>query len=245
MKIFLVIIVLIVLYAAACFGIMYFRYKKGSALAASAKSYERSVPDGKLHFLFLGDSTAVGVGASDPEKSLAGLFAKDFSDASIENRGVSGMRVRGLLESFHPEAGERYDFVVINIGGNDIVHFTDPKSYTPDIKTIFERARSISDNVVVLHGGDIVHVPFFPWPVSYVYLGRTEKLRGIFIQAASETGVHYIDIYEAEKSDPRSKKRAMWFASDAFHPNDTSYQFWYEQVRAEMEKSGILKKSSK
>lgn len=236
---------LVVVYVVSSGAVFYYHFQKGTKLARAAVVFEKDIPSAPYHFLFLGDSTAVGVGASDPEHSLAGLFSKDFPNAAIENRGVSGMRVHGLLETFQPKPHERYDLVVINIGGNDIVRFTDPASYTADIKTIFERARSISDNVVVLHGGDIVHVPFFPWPVGYAYLGKTEKLRGVFIEAASKTGVHYIDIYSAEKTDPRSSVRSMWFAADAFHPNNTSYQFWYEQIRKEMNANGILQDATK
>ncbi len=244
-NIILLVAAALALYLLISGAFMYWRFKVGQGLAQSAVAFQKPDSHAELRFLFLGDSTAVGVGASDPSKSLAGLFAKDFPTAQIENRGVSGMRVHGLLETFQPKAGEHYDLVVINIGGNDIVHFTDPESYTLDIKTIFERARSVSENVVVLHGGDIVHVPFFPWPLGYVYLGRTEKLRGIFIQAASETGVNYIDIYSAEKTDPRSRVRSVWFAKDSFHPNNNSYQFWYEQIRKEMDRAGILKDATK
>jgi hypothetical protein len=65
--------------------------------AKAGQRFERRLSAKGATVLILGDSTGVGVGATLPEESIAGLLAADYPDADIVNVAVSGTRVAGAI----------------------------------------------------------------------------------------------------------------------------------------------------
>lgn len=234
LKIFLVILLALML-IIGIYGIFVFYHvsplvKTGRTLASQAKPYEQHPAYPSQRFLFIGDSTALGVGASSPATSVAGLFGRDFPDADITNRGSNGERAHGLLEKFHPNEDEQYDLIVIQCGGNDILRLSNLDKAAEDLSQVMDRAKKHARQVVLLHTGDVGNVPFFSFPATRIMHMRTVKLRDDLMKITSEKGVVYIDLYLLEKQDSRSG-RLEWFAEDQLHPSDMSYAFWYQSIR--------------
>ena len=90
-----------------------------SDLANSATAFQRL--SGEPHLLVVGDSTGVGVGSDNADRSVAGRFGTQFQNWSIENRAVSGARISSLAEQLRGAARQRYDVILIQVAGNDIV----------------------------------------------------------------------------------------------------------------------------
>src|SRR5277367_6022713 len=67
--------------------------QRARTLAAQGRRYERRLASKGLAVLILGDSTGVGVGASMPEESIAGLLAADYPQADVVNISESGARI--------------------------------------------------------------------------------------------------------------------------------------------------------
>ena len=74
----------------------------GVDLAATAVAYEQHPENPALSILVVGDSSAIGVGASAPGESVAGRLGEYFPTATIQNRGISGQRLADLLVTFDP-----------------------------------------------------------------------------------------------------------------------------------------------
>lgn len=90
--------------------------------------------------LILGASTGVGVGATLPEQSIAGLLATDYPDADIVNVAVSGARVAGAIAQvrMYSEADLRFDLALLHVGGNDVVADTPLHQLADDCDTLLQ-----------------------------------------------------------------------------------------------------------
>lgn len=111
----------------------------GLKLADNAIPFSRDASGPKI--LVIGDSTAVGTGASASSTSLAGLLGSHYPSASIENRGINGSKTRDLLTR-NDLSGDRYDLIMIHIGGNDTVRFTNLDELTKDIALVIDDAKN-------------------------------------------------------------------------------------------------------
>jgi len=91
--------------------------------ANAGRRFERRLSARRATILVLGDSTGVGVGATRPEESLAGLFAADYPDADIINVAVSGTRVADAITQARRcfEAGLSFDLALLHVGGIDVI----------------------------------------------------------------------------------------------------------------------------
>ncbi len=74
----------------------FFRIKRlikvSRKLINKTKNYSHFDDTNKLKVLFVGDSTGVGVGASNNKDSLAGRFSRDNPKWNIVNKSISGRR---------------------------------------------------------------------------------------------------------------------------------------------------------
>ena len=111
--------------------------------AKAGRRFERRLSARHATVLVLGDSTGVGVGATRPEESVAGLFAADYPDADIVNVAVSGTRVAGAIAQVRTclEAGLRFDLALLHVGGIDVVADTPLHRLADDCDTPAARAR--------------------------------------------------------------------------------------------------------
>jgi lysophospholipase L1-like esterase len=214
---------------------------KGQALAKTTQAFERIDPGADFSMLLIGDSSAVGVGAATPEESVAGRFGAAHPAISITNRGRNGERVSGLVRTFTPDVtkDKHYDLLLIQIGGNDVTHFTNLKQVEADLKTVLERAKTISQNVFVINGGDFITAPIWPWPINRIFSWRYHKIRDLFLKTVPANGATYVDVFAYEEANPVPGPHWDFYAVDGFHPNGLSYQEWFKALEFTLEQSAL------
>jgi len=211
----------------------------GSKTAYDNKPFVREMPNARLHFLFLGDSTAVGTGTKDGVGSVAGWFAQDFPDADIENYGINGNRLAPLLRNFYPGNRKNFDLVVIQIGANDIIKLTSYQRIEENITEVARKAKELSKNVIILHSGRVGLAPIFVWPLSKILTNRAAHVRDIYMRVAQKTGVHYVDLFIDRDKDPFLKDINKYYSPDHFHPSEYGYRWWYERLRQTMKREHV------
>lgn len=229
MKILLVALAILLIYVAIEYLHTTRLIRIGEGLAAAAVPFSRQTTSSQ-RILIIGDSTAVGTGASSPETSLAGLLGNHYPNASIENRGVNGAKIADLKPRFESIANERYDLIEIHIGGNDIVRFTNVKDIEQDLNNVLAQAKKLSDNVILITSGNVGTSVLFPAPSRFLFTKRTRQVREIFIRVAKIHDVSYVDLFHEAAEDPFAKDPAKYYAADFFHPSDAGYQFWFDQT---------------
>jgi lysophospholipase L1-like esterase len=189
-----------------------------------------------LRVVWLGDSTAAGVGASSPDTGVARTVATGLHrPVQLTSLAVSGDRVADVLKGQLPRVAELDpDIVLISIGSNDAVHLTGVAMFRSRYRHLLE-ALPASTQVVVLGVPDMGSPPRFKQPLRAMagWLGR--RLDRVVRQVALEHHARYVDIAgytgSAFRHDP-----ARYFSADHYHPGDAGYALWSEAVLATLTK---------
>jgi len=142
-KVVILVICLLAVYILAQYLRSRYYVRIGIGLAEQAVAYEQHPAAPSARILVIGDSTAVGTGATTPQDSTAGLLGRDYPAAEIINRGVNGSRVADLTTRFAEFTNDEFDVVLVQIGGNDIVRFTDYAALEQNLHTVLAEAQRV------------------------------------------------------------------------------------------------------
>jgi len=233
----LAIAVLIVGYLIFCIWHMKRLTDISTRLIAQHVPFHRENPSGTPNIAVLGDSLALGVGA-DANGSIAAYFGRDFPDADVTLFARSGMRVKELDETFPTFADGSRDFMLLEIGANDITHFTSMNDFKASLRSVFRKAKKASKNVAALHSSNVGLAPFFPRPFNWLMTLRTRSFRSAYMTIAKEEGVAYVDLYRSSW-DNEMKDTGQFYASDFLHLTSEGYGIWYGEIRSVMAREGI------
>jgi acyl-CoA thioesterase-1 len=199
--------------------------------------------------VWLGDSTAAGVGASGaggalPSQVADGLGAPGVStadgsaDLSVTVLAVSGDRVADVLADQVPKvAGLRPDLVLISVGANDTIHLTGRGAFRHSYEKVV-RALPSQVPVVLLGVPDMGSIPRFAQPLRAVVGWRGRNLDADVRRVAARTGAVYVDI-AGPTGPPFRRHPSRYFAADDFHPSDDGYGLWAEAVLKVLTNSGL------
>lgn len=189
-------------------------------------------PGDTLVMVWLGDSTAAGVGASSAGQAVPRLVAAGL-DRPVElvTLARSGARIDDLaddqltrLVALDLEA----DVVVISVGSNDVIHLAGRGEFRARYREVIEGLPARSE-VVLLGIPDLGGVPRFAQPLRAIAAWRGRMLDEDIANLARETGSSYVDI-EAETGPAFRDDPGRFFAADDYHPNDAGYRLWADAV---------------
>jgi lysophospholipase L1-like esterase len=212
-------------------GCMATRIKTSAELARLSEPLSAYPPNPSLRLLVLGDSTAVGTGASAPSGSIAGLIARDHPDWAIENRAEDGAKFAAIAAQ--AEAGGRFDVVLVMGGGNDVIRFTGEATLRQGVRRTLDAARALAPRVIVMPSGNVGNAPFFSRPWSWWMTARSRTLHAIVRGAAAATGAQFVDLYKDRADDPFAQDPRRLNAADGLHPSDAGYAAWYRELQAQ------------
>lgn len=180
-----------------------------------------------LRLLVVGDSTAVGTGASSPQASVAGLLAQAFPRLLIDNRARDGATVAQVLAQLGGD--ERFDMVLVMAGGNDVVRLRGLHALRRDLQRVLRRAGERSALVVLMPPGNVGNAPFFFPPVSWLMTWRSRQLQALAREAAAPQGATVVNLFRERADDPFVQQ--PWLnARDGLHPADAGYQVWWREL---------------
>src|SRR4051812_3988360 len=120
MLIFLFVPTLFLIISAYWGIVFYIRLRVSRELVRSTKGFQNISDDHTKSLLVIGDSTGVGVGASRPEESIAGLLSSVMGATYTENVAVSGSVVADLAAQIERAQLEHYNMILVQIGANNI-----------------------------------------------------------------------------------------------------------------------------
>jgi lysophospholipase L1-like esterase len=223
--------VLAALAVLATTGCAAWRIGQSASLARQSEPFESSPAQATASLLVVGDSTAVGTGASSPAASIAGLIARDHPQLTIVNRARDGARFADIVGQLAGQ--QRFDAILVLGGGNDVIRFTGDAQLEQDIARAAELARVRARLVVFMPSGNVGSAPFFFAPWSWLMTRRSESLHRFVRQAATDNGAAYVNLFKDKASDPFAQGPGELNASDGLHPSDAGYRLWYEELNAQ------------
>lgn len=183
-----------------------------------------------LRMVWLGDSTAAGVGATDADLAIPRRVAAALDrPVQLTSLAVSGDRVSDVvtdqvdeLDALHP------DIVLVSIGANDVVHLTSRADFRSGYDDLV--AAVPEGALLVLLGVPDMGAPArYLQPLRGIVALRGRQLDGVSRDVARDAAAVYVDI--AGETGPTMRSDTdRYFAEDRYHPSDDGYALWAEAV---------------
>ncbi|MDB5885374.1 MAG: family lipase [Polaromonas sp.] len=205
------------------------RLRQATRLCRQSRHFEIAPARPAARLLLVGDSTAVGTGASTPEASVAGLIARHHPGVHIANRAQVGARFADIARQL--DGAERFDIILILGGGNDVIRLTDAASLQASIGRALRKACARAGSVVLMPAGNVGNTPFFPQPWAWLMTRRSRQLHAMVRAAAASAGAQYVNGYRERADDPFVRQAQLLNARDGLHPSDAGYRLWFEALQ--------------
>lgn len=186
--------------------------------------------------LVLGDSTAVGVGASTSSDSLPAKIASYYTSTYVENHAVSGALVSDLNSQLQLLTRDHYDTVLLQIGANDIVRFHGIEMIEKELEPVLITLNKKTSKVIFITAGNVGGAPLIPPPLRPFYTRLNLIYHTHFEALAKKYTITYINLYQDPSLDPFVQDPKKYFAADSFHPSSLGYAVWFEIMKKELGK---------
>ena len=222
-------------------GCTAWRIRQAVELARASEPWQQNPDAATLRLLIVGDSTGVGTGATSPERSLAGLIGQAHPRLLIENRAEDGAKFADASRQL--EVGGRFDIVLVQAGGNDVIRLRDLDGLRGDVDRVAGLARQRANLVILMPAGNVGNAPFFFAPLSWSMTRRSRVLHGFVQDAAARTGAVYVKLFHERADDPFVIDKSL-NARDGLHPSDAGYQVWLRELMAQADLSQRLSRAA-
>ena len=184
-----------------------------------------------VKLLVIGESTVAGLGARSHELALAGQFARRLSRRTgktvnwtvIGKNGVTARRTIDELVPLIPD--ETYDYILVGLGGNDVMKLSSPRKWRRDMTELLGILRKRNpDAAFFLSNCPMIKLsPAIPHPIKFL-LWELSKLHDSNVKdlTAKMDRVFYYH-------QPRNIVLEGFFA-DGIHPSEKGYSDWSESM---------------
>lgn len=231
---FIVLIISILLIVVCYYGVtLYQKFQISLKLIEKAEPFRLDSTDHSVSLLVLGDSTAVGVGTDDPTLSVAGRLAPYINATLVENFSKSGAQTNDLKNQLSAATLPHYDYILIQIGANDIIRFKSASKTTAELAKTLASLPS-TGNLIVLSGGNVGAAPFFPQFLRPFYTKLHLVYHKSFSEVVKEAGGVYVNLYTEPAKDPFVREPEKYLAPDGLHPSAEGYELWFSEVVEEI-----------
>lgn len=185
-----------------------------------------------LKLLFIGDSSAAGVGVKDFKDCVAGrtpylVAEKTGRSVTCRTCGNNSATAGELRDFIVPNlARDTYDYVIINIGTNDAKNFHTATRFKKEFGGLLYALNAKFPDAKVIWSGiiDVSKIPLLPSPLNKLMGIRASILR----RKADEL------CFERAALAPKTKWRIIEenFSEDGFHASSKGYEEWAEELSA-------------
>lgn len=196
-----------------------------------------------LRAVWLGDSTAAGVGASGPEGTVARQVAAAMAAAGgrpveVSVLATSGAQVADVrdrqLPRLRDDGAPRPDIAFVSVGANDTTHLIGTERFRTIYAEVLDGLAPLvapEGRVVLLGVPAMGTIPRFLEPLRTLAGVRGERLDDQVAALAAERGLTYVDI-AGETGPAFDESPATTYAADDYHPSDDGYALWATAVVA-------------
>ncbi len=193
-----------------------------------------------LHYVILGDSTAVAVGGHYEQGLAVGTAQHLAARSRVEliNVAVFGARIQDVLVEQLPRVDlTRADVVLLDVGANDVTHLTSPRSFERDFRRVVETilARNPKVRLIVTGSADMGSPPRIPRLLRPLTTFRTRRINLIVESMVDRYHLTFAPI--AHETGPLFRRDPTLFAEDRFHPNDRGYAEWTKVINEALDRA--------
>ena len=187
---------------------------------------------GAVHYVALGDSTGVGVGARNG--GYVGRIFKNIekvrAESTLTNLCVSGATSADVLtRQLERGVAANPNLVTLGIGINDIGHGLELEEFAENYDAILKRLKAETKaTIVVSNLPDISTAPRIPPTLRNEYQERIILFNRKLEEIAGRHGVVVFDVFNITHQE--LPKHPEYFSADGFHPSDEGYELWAQQM---------------
>lgn len=180
--------------------------------------------------VWLGDSTAAGMGASSLGGTLGAQTAALLGQPILLTvLARSGDRIAHVLHEQLPRlAAAEPTVVMISIGANDVTHLTPRRAFRRDYAAVLAGLPAVRQ-IVIVGVPDMGTSPRVPQPLRAISGWRGRRLNGDVRRLAAQAGIAYVDV-AARTGRAFREHPARYFAHDLYHPDDDGYGLWARAI---------------
>ncbi|MEY2654536.1 MAG: hypothetical protein RLZZ524_1564 [Pseudomonadota bacterium] len=199
----------------------------------------------RLRLLIVGDSSAAGVGATDPARTLAPLLAEALSRRISETEmgltrvswqlvARTGVSSNTALPMMAAQQLDPADVLVTVLGVNDVLEQTPTGRWLANLDAIRSHAKHRAKVRFTVHCAPprMDLMTFVPQPLRWLMGAQASRL-----DAALRGHVRHA--YRRSRFvlpfDPTTESIDHWLAVDRFHPNEALYARWAEALADHIE----------
>lgn len=185
-----------------------------------------------LRVVWLGDSTAAGVGVDRADDALPRQVARALGrPVQLTVVAHSGDRVGDVMrEQVSRVVAADPQLIFLDVGANDVVHGTSRKRFRRTYRQVLD-ALPAGVPIVVLGVPDMGSPPRLRQPLRAIVGWRGRTLDRVVEAEARRRALPYVDI-AAETGPLFRADPDRWFSADKYHPNGAGYGLWADAVLA-------------
>lgn len=178
-------------------------------------------------FLALGDSTCVGLGASNGNgyvDRLMALVEKKHPGSRLVKLcrlGETTARLRARLAAEQPAIPT---FVTLSIGANDILQQVSDEQFAANYEEIVKSLKDLGVPIVATNLPDVAAAPRLPNSMREATRVRVRHFNRRIEALAKRYGLLLVDLYAT--GGKRTAPNKTLFSADGFHPSGSGYDLW-------------------
>jgi lysophospholipase L1-like esterase len=191
----------------------------------------RVVAETRFTYLALGDSTGIGVGASEGGGYVERLHRRLLAlrpGASLVNLCQSGATSADVRDEQVPRARRvAASVITLGIGINDVTWQVHEQAFAVNLEEIAVALAALRAPVILMNIPDLALAPVALRSDASLYERRIEVFNEHVEATAARHHFAHVDLFAATK---RLRGRAGLFCSDGFHPSAEGYDEWAAQL---------------
>jgi lysophospholipase L1-like esterase len=200
------------------------------------------VPDAgpPIAITVLGDSLALGTGASDTSRGFAFDLYRSVEarhpGSEITNDAIGGSTAADVLRLQVGRLRERHaDCIIVCVGGNDVARGIDAASFARSYDALLAAVRRTAPHaqIIVVGVPDVSISPLFADHAAAIQLLAKADDRAARAAAAA-AGAHYVDLFAVTR---RLHDPATFLSADRFHPSDAGHAAIAAAVRPVLDRA--------
>lgn len=203
-----------------------------------------------FRYVALGDSTGVGVGASNdsgyPERLYRRLKAAGVP-AGILNLAQSGATTSDLVRTQLSKAvAAKPALITLGIGSNDLWRMVPPTTFSSNLQRIADQLERSGAHVVVSTLVDLTLAPIAAMVESLLGVPlamvgqRIAELNEQLLALSKRPRFEVVNLFDLTHQEKH--RVTQLFSSDGFHPSSLGYDRWAETLWPRVEKIAALRR---
>ena len=200
----------------------------GCARRPGGTPHANVTPGAPVHIVALGDSLALGTGASAPRNAF--IFQAyvrvraQHPGSRVDNFAIGGSTAADVLRLQVPRlAHARADVVVVCVGGNDVVHRVAAADFARTYAKLVARVRALQPHAAIVCCGvpDVGLSPLFTGADHDAVTSLSRANDAAIRAVARRAGAAFVDLYATTLREHGAVNRFL--SEDRFHPSDAGY----------------------